>query len=378
MQKNNLPYVEDCPDLKGKTVVLRSALNVPIENGEVKDDFRIIKSLDTVSFLQKKGAKVVILAHVGRDPETSLVCICQELKKHIDIEWAGGLLGEEVKNKVNELEEGQVLMLENVRSHEGEKTNDDSFAEQLSQYGDIFINDAFADSHREHASIVGVPKYLPSYVGFSFYQEYNELNKFHAPDSPSLFILGGSKFETKQPLVEKFSESYTNIFIGGALANDFFKAQGYEVGNSTVSDIDLNKSSVLNQGNILLSVDVVVEKDGSTRVGKPDSVMADERIVDVGPETISMLSSYIREAKMVLWNGPIGYYEKGYGDQTESCARIIAKSEGFSVVGGGDTVTALRKLELMDDFTFVSTAGGAMLQFLEKQTLSGIEAILKK
>lgn len=375
MHQKKLPSVADARDLKGKCVLVRSSLNIPIKNGEVANNYRVTRALPTLFHLIKSGAKIVLLTHVGRDPSITLEPLYTALREHIDVSYVPAIVGTQVEDALTGLENGKVILLENLRSHEGEVVNDPEFARTLASYGDIYVNDAFADSHREHASIVGIPKHCEGYFGLTFIEEYEELSKARMPEQPSLCILGGAKFETKQPLVEKFIEKYDHVFIGGALANDFFHAKGYEVGTSLVSDFDLADSPLLMHKKILLPVDVAVNGADGMRVTTPHDVKGDEAIVDAGPETMEMLKKYTSDAKTILWNGPLGSYENGFSAYTIQCAELIAESDAFSIVGGGDTVAAIESLAMNDTVGFLSTAGGAMLSFLEKGTLPGIEAI---
>jgi len=238
------------------------------------------------------------------------------------------------------------------------------------------VQDAFAASHRAHASIVGVPRHLPSYFGHTFVAEYEALRQAHEPVSPSLFILGGAKFDTKIPLVEKMLKTYDQVFIGGALANDIYKARGYEVGKSLVSDISLTGHQLLASDKVTVPTDVIVDGLNGQRTCGAGAVTADECILDAGPTTATALGAIIAKAKTIVWNGPLGNYEAGYSQQTEAVARLIAQASGHSLVGGGDTVAAIEALGVRDGIDFVSTGGGAMLTFLEAGTLPAIEAVV--
>jgi phosphoglycerate kinase len=370
--------ITDVRDLKGKRVLVRAGLNVPLENGVVRDEFRLTQALPTIRFLIEQGARVIVLAHIGREPEETLKPVYEALRKHISVAWAGGLISEEVDQKVAALTDGEVLLLENVRSDVREEEGDETFARALALHGDLYVNDAFSDSHRAHASIVGIPKYLPAYAGQLFVREYEALKKAFTPAHPALFILGGAKFETKMPLVARFVKEYDHVFIGGALANDFYKARGYEVGTSKVSDVDLSDSPMVTDARIVVPKDVVVEGPNGRATKAADAVATDEAIFDAGPEACKELESLINDARMILWNGPLGNFEKGYSEATEEVARMIARSSAYSIIGGGDTIAAIEKLKLDEKFCFVSTAGGAMLVFLETETLPGIEALSQK
>lgn len=367
--------VRDLKNLKGKRVLLRSSLNVPIEKGKVTETFRLEQALPTLEFLKERGAKVIVIGHIGREADESLRPVHAELSSMTDIKWGGGL--QEAAARVIELQNGEALMLENLRQDDRESAGDDSLAAELATLADIYVNDAFSDSHREHASITGVPKYLPSCFGDGFIREYEELKKVMSPKEPSLFILGGAKFETKMPLVERYTSIYDVIYVGGALANDIYKAKGYEVGKSLVSEVDLSGHAIVAHPKIMVPSDVVVEDgDGKKEVGAR-AVAPDESILDIGPVSLKELEKLALNAKTILWNGPLGNFERGFSMGTEMVARSIAKSDAYSVVGGGDTIAAIRSLGLTDSFGFMSTAGGAMLVFLETGTLPGIVAVLK-
>ena len=366
--------VTELTQIYGMRVLVRVDFNVPIQDGVVQNEFRIVRALPTISYLIEQGARVIILTHVGRDADSSTRPLLETLEKHIPVTYVHGVIGEEVLGTITHMKEGSALLLENVRSCKEEEENDDNFAKTLASYADFYVNDAFSVSHRAHASIVGIPKHIPSFAGITFMEEYTELTKALVPEHPSLFILGGAKYETKAPLIEAYTHEYTNSFIGGALANDFLKGKGYEVGESLVSPVDLKESPLLEKKNLLLPVDVIAVKGTSARECLSNEVNADEKILDIGQKSIEMLAPYIKEAKTILWNGPVGHYES-HDAGTTAIAKLIAGSDAFSVVGGGDTVAAIESLGLSESFGFISTAGGAMLEFLEKHTLPGIEAL---
>jgi len=373
---SDLPLIEGVKNIRGKRVLLRSALNVPIVDGKVSETFRLEQALPTIKWLQSKGAKVIVIAHIGRDENETLKPVYDVLQKLVKITWGGTLT--EARESLANQKNGEVILLENLRQDKREVEAEQSLAEELAAIADIYVNDAFADSHRNHTSITGVPKYLPSYFGNSFNHEYQALKQAINPVSPSVFILGGAKFETKMPLVLNYSSTYDQIFIGGALANDIYKAKGYEVGKSLVSDVDLSNSEILRNPKIVPPVDVVVDGPQGVREVGPRAVKSTEIIMDAGPTSLKDLEAMIANANSVLWNGPLGNFEKGFTLGTEMLARIIAKSNAYSVVGGGDTIAAIRSLNLENNFSFMSTAGGAMLVFLETGTLPAIEAVVNK
>jgi phosphoglycerate kinase len=241
----------------------------------------------------------------------------------------------------------------------------------------VYVNDAFAEAHRDHASTFGVAERLPAYAGLTLAVEVNELSKVMTPERPALFLLGGAKFETKMPLIEKYLDLYDFVFIGGALTNDVLKARGLEVGQSLVSDISLKDAPFLWSEKLLVPVDVIVDGPRGVSTKPVDQVLGDEKILDCGGETVMMLERYINEASTILWNGPFGNYEAGFTEGTELTAELIAKAKAFSVIGGGDTVAAVEKLGLNDKFGFVSIGGGSMLTLLEHGTTSVLELLRK-
>ena len=378
MSNGYLRSVETLTDIYGLRVLVRTSLDVTIKDDVAPDHFRVRRAIPTIKYLLDKGARVIVLTHVGRNPKNSTQSLLPLLQKHIPINHVPGVVGEEVYGKIAHMKEGTALLLENIRSLPEEENNDDIFAKTLASYADFYVNDAFAVSHRAHASIVSVPKYLPSFAGMTFMEEYTHLTTVLMPKSPSLFILGGAKFETKEPLITEYANQYTNVFIGGAIANDFLKGHGHEVGESLLSSFDMRKSPLLQKENILLPIDVVVGGDEGKRETLLQNVTPHDKILDVGPRTLEILAPYIAEAETILWNGPLGNYEGGFDDATKAVAVMIAHSEAFSVVGGGDTITAIESLNLENSFGFLSTAGGAMLHFLEHHTLPGIEALQMK
>lgn len=369
--------IKDIKNLSGKKVIVRMDFNVPIKDGKILDDFRIKKSIPTIKYLNKKGAILILITHLGRDGSESLKPVFLRLKKYIpEVTFVGTpVLSSETTTTINNLKKGDIVLLENLRGDEGEQKNLPSFARALSRYAEIYVNDAFSVSHRAHASIVGIPKHLPSYAGLQLIEEINNLSKVFDPKHKFLFILGGAKFETKIPLIKKFLRKADNVFIGGALANDLFKAKGYEVGESLVSDDHFQISTFLKHKNLILPIDVEISKKGKSRNSIPSEVNEGESIVDIGPKTVEMLKKIIDESSFVLWNGPLGKYEDGFSNGTESLLSIISKSKIESIIGGGDTVSLVSKMKLESKFSFVSTGGGATLDFLVKETLPGIKAL---
>ena len=332
-------------NLSGKRVILRVDWNVPMDGSKVADDFRIKESLPTIEFLRNAGAKIVLLSHREK-PTDSLKPVFNYAKDLI----------EDLTFEVD----GPVMLLENVRNDPGEKDNSDEYAKKLSSHGEIFVNEAFSGSHREHASIVGIPKYLPSFAGLRFEREVAELSKAFYPKHPFLFILGGAKFETKLPILERFLQLADTIFVGGALAHNFFKEMGKDIGNSLVSEGNFGLEKLVATGRIVLPEDYIT---------------INNKILDAGAQTMENLREKVNSAKLILWNGPLGNYENGYKVATLKLAELIAESGNEAIVGGGDTLAAIQELNLFDKFSFVSTGGGAMLDFLAYGTLPGIKAL---
>lgn len=374
----NMRKVTDIKELRGKRVLLRASLNIPLKDGVIQNHLRLKRALPTMRYLSEQGAKVVIISHIGREPEETLKPIYEELAKFLPVHWGGDLLGGEFRQRFDLMGEGDILMAENLRQHEGEEENDPEFVAMLAELGEYYVNDAFAEAHREHASTYGVAQKLPAYAGLTLLEEVTELQKVMKPEHPSLFLLGGSKFETKMPLVEKYLELYDFVFIGGALANDVFKARGYEVGTSMVSDVSIAGAKFLESKKLLVPIDVIVEGPDGRVTKTPDKVTKDEKIFDCGPMTVDMLATYIEKAKTILWNGPFGAYEHGYQQSTEVTARHIAAADGYSVLGGGDTVAAVEKMKINELFGFVSIGGGSMLTYLEHGSTSVLDLLQDK
>ena len=371
--------IKEIKNLKGKKVLLRVDFNVPVKNGKVEDDFRIKKSLPTIEYLQKKGAIVILIAHIGDDGSESLEPVVAILKKHfnnISFIKTPALL-EETNILLAKAKSGDVILLENIRRETGEKKNDVSFARGLSRLGEIYVNDAFSVSHRAHASIVGLPKYLPSYAGFQLEAEVKNLSKvFENPKHPFLFILGGAKFSTKIPLIKKYLKLADNIFIGGALLNDFLKAKGLEVGQSLVDGTSYGIEKILKNKNLIIPEYVLVKNVLGKFIEKNvKEVSKDDVIIDVGIEATKNLLPIIKKSKMILWNGPLGKYEIGGGGATKEVLKMVAGASAESIIGGGDTVTLISEMKMEKKFSFVSTGGGATLDFLASGTLPGIKAL---
>ena len=367
--------ITECPDVAGKYVIVRSSCNVPLKDGAVQNSYRLKRALPTLQYLHGAGAKVIVIAHIGRDEQDTLRPVLLAFKDLLAIEWGGVIGSDEFSAARTAMQNGDIILAENLRQFAGEGDNTLEFAELLAAQADIYVNDAFDNIHRDHASMVTLPTLLPAYAGLTLFEEVTELQKAMEPVSPSLLILGGAKFETKMPLVEKYLELYDHVFVTGALLNDILKAEGREVGQSLVSDISLKGADFLSSAKLIHAVDVVVQNERGLRTVSVDGVQLDEKITDMGPVTIAMLAPYIKDAATILWNGPLGLYESGVAGGTHEVAKLIADAPGFSIIGGGDTVAAIEDLGLNDQFGFVSIGGGAMLTLLEHGTTPSLDAL---
>ena len=383
-------------NLKQKKVLLRLDLNVPLDNGKITDTTRIDKILPTIDFLLKNEAKIIILSHVGRPKgkivnELSLNPICEDLKKKLNrnIKLVTKSLREiNIKNLFSN-ENEKIVMLENLRFYKEEEENNSGFAKRLASLADIYVNDAFSCSHRAHASIFEIAKFLPSYAGLQLNLEIDALTKITSKiKKPITCIIGGSKISTKIKIIKNLILKFDNIIIVGGMANNILKHKGYNIGKSIQED-DCNQIieeifllSKKENCKIIYPVDVIVSKDlnGSPKIKELNDVSRDELILDIGPKTIKNINNIIDESKTILWNGPAGYFENpNFARGSVNIAnKIIEKSKTktiYSVVGGGDTVALLNKLGLTSNFNFVSTAGGAFLEYLEGKDLPGIKAL---
>lgn len=365
-------------ELKGKRVFLRTILNLPTNpDGSVADVFRLKQALPTLTYLVKNGAKVIVVGYFGRKGESMrpVAEALRQLAPDIKIYFFGTPFSE-APNEASGLKEGECLILENTRRDPGEETNDPELSKLFASLADIYVGDSLPDFHRTYASNVGVAKLLPGYAGFLLRDEVKHIDEARSPEHPSLAILGGAKFETKAPLVKLLLEKYDHVFITGALANDVFKARGLPVGRSLISK-ELPSDDILASDRFLAPIDVTAEdSSGHAKVKKPEEVAEDERIVDTGPDTVAMLAPLIAQSKFILWNGPTGIYEQGYNNYTQQIAQLVAGSEAKVVIGGGDTIAAIEQAGVnMGEKAFLSTGGGAMLEYLLKGTLSGIEVL---
>lgn len=368
-----MKFIQNIGDIQGKTVFVRADFNVPVSNGVITDDFRIQKTLGVINFLKERGARIILASHFEGEGG-SLSPVAKALGQYFPVTFVQNYYPQKPEEIETALGGGNIVLLENLRTYKEEKENSEEFAKHLASFADVYVNEAFASSHRDHTSIVGIPKLLPSYAGFVFAEEVMQLSKALHPEHPFVFVLGGAKFETKIPLIEKFYALADKVFIGGALANDFIKAAGFATGTSLLSSSEVDVKKFIGE-KLIMPIDVLVKNGDEVITKKVEDITAEDYIVDVGPETLKLVEPVVASAKCVLWNGPLGNYELGYKNATLTLARFIAESNALSIVGGGDTVASIAELNLSDKFSFISTGGGAMLDFLANETLPAIKAL---
>jgi 3-phosphoglycerate kinase len=363
--------------LEGKRVLVRADFNVPIsKSGNVAEPARIDGALKTVTYLRNSGAKVILMSHIGRDPKETLKPVFEYLKSKINLTFTNTWDEHVIIESVSSLKNGEIILLENLRAKEEEESNDSEFGKFLASLGDMYVNDAFSVSHREHASVVGIPQFLKSYCGCQFKSEFDNISRVFDPQHPFVVLMGGAKFETKIPVIESLIDKADSIFVGGALANDILKANGYEVGQSKVHDLDKDYArNIFNNKKVILVEDVRVQAFLLPQNKKITDVTAKDKIIDGGARTANVLAQRIKEAKLVVWNGPFGTFEQGNSFLSRRVIEAISGSNAYSIVGGGDTVAEIKKLGREDTFDFISLSGGAMLEFIAQGTLPGIEAL---
>ncbi len=371
-------FYVDSNTIKGKKILLRVDFNISIKNNKIESDFRIRRVIPTIKELVNAGAKVILLAHIDDKEGGTLEPVAKYLVAEFPrLFFVSDIFSNNTRVAVDSMNDGDVILFENLRKWPGEKANDIEFAKHLASFGDIYINEAFSVSHRKHASIDAITTLLPSYFGSAFKQEITHLSEVFYPHKPFLVVMGGAKFETKVPLVSKFLDIADLVLVGGAIANDFFKAKDFFVGDSLVSEREPEGiRDLLNHNKLIIPLDVYTSYKGEKLLKHPNEVGIGEKILDVGTKTVKMLKIAVSESEFVLWNGPLGKADGGFGGSTEEFAKILAASGKMSIVGGGDVVAAIEKLGIMDKFTFVSSGGGAMLDFLADETLVGIESVV--
>ncbi len=381
-------------DVSGKRVFLRADLNVPLDDGRITDDTRITSAISTIQALLDSGAAVLLMSHLGRpkgqpNPKYSLAPVAQHLSELIgqSVQLAEDVIGPSAHAVAETLQPGQVAMLENVRFEPGEEKNDLELARQLASLADVYVNDAFGAAHRAHASTEGVAHLLPNAAGLLMARELEALGKvLAAPERPVVVLLGGAKISDKIGVITRFMESADAILVGGGIANTLLKAGGNELGTSLVEDDALDTArSLLQQARdggkqLVIPTDVVVassiDRATESRTVAATSIGAGDAALDIGPATVEAFARLIASAKTVVWNGPMGLFEVEPFDRgTRAVAEAVAASGAYSVVGGGDSVAALRQMGLADQISHISTGGGASLEYLEGRTLPGVAAL---
>ena len=383
-------------DLKGKKVFVRCDFNVPMdENQNITDNTRIVAALPTIKYLLEQNCKLVLASHLGRPkgefkPEFSLAPVAKELSKLLgrEVIMAKDVIGEDAMTKAANLKEGEILLLENVRFHREETDNDPEFSKKLASMAEVY--DAFGTAHRAHASTTGIASYLPAVSGFLIEKELQFLgNAVNNPERPFVAILGGAKVSDKIGVIDSLLEKVDTLMIGGGMAYTFFKAQGYGVGNSIceMDKLDLAKQAMEKAKQkgvkLLLPVDTKVGKeykpDTESKTVKYTEIPDDWEGFDIGEETIKLFSDELKNAKTVVWNGPLGLFEfEQFAVGTNSIAKVLSEIDATTIIGGGDSAAAVKKAGLEDKMTHISTGGGASLEFLEGKKLPGIEALMDK
>lgn len=384
-------------NVSGKKVLVRVDFNVPMDKeGNITDDRRIREALPTITYLKDKGAKVILMSHLGRpkgkvNPVFSLAPVAQRLSELLNDEiiFAKDVIGEDAVSKSVALEAGQIMLLENVRFHGEEEKNEPEFAKKLSSLGEVFVNDAFGTAHRAHASTAGVADYLPSAIGFLIMKELDFMGKaISNPERPFVAILGGAKVSDKIGVIKNLMDKVDTLLIGGGMAYTFFRAMGREIGTSIVEDDKVELASdILKEAEgkikLLLPVDTVVarefKEDTEYHTVYSDKIPADYMGMDIGEKTRDIFSQVVQTAKTVIWNGPMGVFEmEPFAKGTYALAEALSKVDGTTIIGGGDSAAAIEQLGFADKMTHISTGGGASLEFLEGKELPGIAAIDNK
>jgi phosphoglycerate kinase len=378
-------------DVQGKRVLLRVDFNVPLQDGVITDDRRIRAALPTINYLLDGGATVIVMSHLGRPKgqvveELRLTTVAARLADLLDrpVTKLDDCVGPHVERAVAASQPGDVILLENVRFHAGETKNDPEFARQLASLADLYVNDAFGAAHRAQASVVGVADYLPAVAGFLMEKELQALGgALEHPKHPFVAVLGGAKISGKIEVIDNLLPKVDRLLIGGGMANTFFKAQGYAIGDSLVEDdaLGIAKETLAKAADkLMLPVDVVIadafEADAQSKVVAVDQVSDGWRIMDIGPQTLKRFDEALRPARTVVWNGPMGVFEFAkFAEGTFALARQLAEIDATTVIGGGDSAAAIEETGLADKMSHISTGGGASLEFLAGKTLPGVAAL---
>ncbi|MDR4889588.1 phosphoglycerate kinase [Fredinandcohnia sp. QZ13] len=385
-------------DVKGKRVFCRVDFNVPMQNGQVTDETRIRAALPTIEYLRKEGAKVILASHLGRPKgkavdELRLDPVAKRLSEHLGIEVrkTNEAYGPEVEQAISEMNDGDVLLLENVRFYPGEEKNDPELAKQFAALADVYVNDAFGAAHRAHASTAGIAEHLPAVAGFLMEKEIEVLGKaLSNPERPFTAIIGGAKVKDKIGVIENLLEKVDNLIIGGGLAYTFVKAQGHEIGKSLLEEDKMDlanefiKKAKEKGVNFYMPVDVRVaddfSNDANIKIVPITEIPSDWEALDIGPKTAEIYSDVIQKSKLVIWNGPMGVFElDAFANGTKAVAQALADAtDTYSIIGGGDSAAAAEKFGLADKMSHISTGGGASLEFMEGKELPGVELLNDK
>ena len=380
-------------NIKGLKVLVRCDLNVPIRNGKVLDDFRIKKLIPTIDYLRNQGAKIILITHLGepngRDLSFSVRPVAKRLWELVQgrLKFVNDTIGKKVEKEIDEMKEGDIVVLENLRFYKEEKQNDDNFSRSLARLGDIFVQDAFGACHRNHSSIVGITKYIDSFPGLLLEEEIRVLSDaLVSPDRPLVSIVGGFKVSSKIKVIKSLLDKSDYLLLGGRVANSLLISKGLYVKDLLSSEeeelMEVAKEINLTDPKLQLPIDGVMglinfDEDYS-RIGGIGSIRKEEDVYDIGPETIEKYKNILSTAKTIIWNGPLGYFEKEkFSKGTKEIAKMIGQinREVFSIVGGGETVEAIQKLGIENQFDHISTGGGAMLDFIAGKELPGIKAL---